>query len=175
VAIEPEITLTTGRRMKVSVKFPKGIKFKMLTQKELTEGKRILVDDMKQTVPVDTGKLRNSIRSRLTPTGFEIYLNGKRNNEVAGYLIEGTKDHFIRPKGSTKYSKAGKLLKSPSKRKITSANRNKTILSWVQGGARYFSQGHMVSGIKKGYWRGTPRRQAITKFINRIRVFFKAK
>lgn len=47
--------------------------------------------------------------------------------EYSTFLYYGTKRHFVAPV-------------------------NKTALSWSQGGTRFFSKGHWVSGIKKSEW-----------------------
>jgi hypothetical protein len=164
-----------GKMFKITAKIPK-IQIKSLTPRQIDEALNILVADIKKRTPVDTGRLRNSIRKRKTATGGEIYINGKRNNEVAGYLIEGTDDHFIRPKGDTSFSKSGKVLKSPSKRKISARNRNKKILAWQTAGGQWrYSAGHMVSGIRKGYWKFQPTKSALTAFMTRLKTFLKAK
>jgi len=46
--------INRGGRMKIQVKIPK-IKIKNLTPRQIDEAIKILVDDLKQTVPVDTG------------------------------------------------------------------------------------------------------------------------
>lgn len=140
--------VSRGGNVKIQVKVPK-IKLKQLKPRELDEALNMLVRDIKRKTPVDTGMLRNSIRKRKTPTGGEIYIQGKRNNEVAGYLIEGTKAHFVKPK-------------------------KKKALAWFTGSGMAFSSGHRVKGIKKGYWQVVTR-PMINSFLKRIRNFILAK
>ncbi len=136
-------------RVKIQVKIPK-LKLKGLTPRQIDEALNILVTDIKRNTPVDTGRLRGSVRKRKTATGGEIYLNGKRNNEVAEYLIEGTKAHWIRPK-------------------------KKKALAWWTGSGMAFSTGHRVKGIRKGYWKFQPTKTALTAFMTRLKTFLKAK
>ena len=143
------VQLRQGGRVKIQVKIPK-IKLKKLTPRQIDEALSILVTDIKRNTPVDTGKLRGSVRKRKTANGGEIYLNGKRNNEVAGYLIEGTKTHWIRPK-------------------------KKKALAWWTGSGMAFSTGHKVKGIRKGYWKFQPTKNALNAFMNRIKHFITAK
>jgi hypothetical protein len=161
--------------IKFKVSIPKKIRIK-LKPREIDEAAKILVDDLQQTVPYDTGKLFRGIRKKKTTDGVQIYIQGKRNNEVAGYLIEGTKDHFIRPKGSRLFTKTGRRLKSLSTRKIKKSDRGKRVLAWegADGGVHY-SAGHFVKGIKKGYWKFQPRKRAINQFTKRIMTFIKAR
>jgi len=161
--------------MKISVKIP-NLKKMGLTPRQIDEAAKILLDDLKQTVPVDSGTLQRNIFKKKTPNGVELYIRGKRNNEVAGYLIQGTDDHFIKPKGDRTFSRSGSVLKKPSKRKISARNRNKTILAWQgAGGIWHYSKGHMVSGIRKGYWKFKIRKRAMDSFLSRIKTFLKAK
>jgi len=136
-------------RVKIQVKIPK-LKLKGLTPRQIDEALNILVTDIKRNTHVDTGRLRGSVRKRKTATGGEIYLNGKRNNEVAEYLIEGTKAHWIRPK-------------------------KKKALAWWTGSGMAFSTGHRVKGIRKGYWKFQPTKTALTAFMTRLKTFLKAK
>lgn len=54
----------------------------------------------------------------------EVFIGGKEKDaKISIYLNRGTKAHWIRPV-------------------------KKLALSWVNGGTRYFSKGHIVSGIK---------------------------
>jgi hypothetical protein len=138
-----------GGKTKIQVKIPR-LKLKELTPRQIDEALKILVTDIKRHTPVDTGKLRGSIRKKKTATGGEIYLNGKRNNEVAEYLIEGTKSHWVRPK-------------------------KKKVLAWFTGSGMAFSKGHKVKGIRKGYWKFQPTKSALTAFMTRIKTFLKSK
>ena len=136
--------------IKFKITIPKKIRLQ-LRPRQIDEAGRILVDDLKNTVPYDTGTLYRGIRKRKTANGIEIYIRGKRNNEVAGYLIEGTKRHFVKP-------------------------RRKKALHWTgAGGDEHFSSGHWVRGIRKGYWSGKPRKRAIKQFASRIKTFLKSK
>lgn len=141
--------INRGNKLKIDVKIPK-IKLKSLTPRQIDEALNILITDIKRHTPVDTGKLRASIRKKKTSTGGEIYINGKRNNEVATYLTEGTKAHFIRPK-------------------------KKKALAWWTGSGMAFSTGHRVKGIKKGFWKFKPTSKALIAFMSRIAKFIKAK
>lgn len=143
------VQVRQGGRVKIQVKIPK-IKLKKLTPKQIEEALSILVTDIKRNTPVDTGKLRGSIRKRKTANGGEIYLNGKRNNEVAEYLIDGTKAHWVRPK-------------------------KKKALAWWTGSGMAFSTGHKVKGIRKGYWKFQPTKSALNAFMSRIKHFITAK
>lgn len=138
-----------GKRVKLKVNI-KAIDRKKLTPRQVDEALAILVTDIKRKTPVDTGQLRNSIRKRKTAKGGEIYINGKRNNEVAEYLIEGTKRHFVKPK-------------------------KKKALAWWTGSGMAFSTGHWVKGIRKGYWKFAPTKTAIKKFTERLSGFIRAK
>jgi len=162
--------------IKLTVKIPKIKRFK-LKPREIDQAAQILIDDLKQTVPYESGKLYNSISKRKTDTGVDLYIKGKRNNEIAGYLIKGTDDHFVRPKGSTTFTKTGKLLKSPSKRKITQRNKGKKVLAFQTsaGGETHFSAGHFVKGIKEGYWKFQPRPQAMQKFARQLNTAIKSR
>ena len=134
--------------IKLTIKIPKRKRFK-LKPRQIDEAAQILVDDLQQTVPYDTGTLYRGIRRRKTANGVEIYIKGKRNNEVAGYLIEDTKRHFVKPV-------------------------KKKALAWFDGGRTRFSRGHFVKGIKKGYWKFQPRKRALNKFTKRLMTFIKA-
>lgn len=72
-----------------------------------------------------TRNLARSLKASVTASG----ISGDISSDVgySRFLYEGTKAHFIRP-------------------------RNARSLSWVQGGTRFFSNGHMVSGIKESPW-----------------------
>lgn len=59
------------------------------------------------------------------------------------YLYFGTKDHFIKP------------VKAKA-------------LSWSQGGKTMFSNGHMVSGIKKSHWIETNYKKKSSVFILKV-------
>ena len=160
--------------IKFKITIPKKIRLQ-LRPRQIDEAAKILVDDMKNTVPYDTGTLYRGIRKRKTTNGVEIYIRGKRNNEVAGYLIEGTKKHFIRPKGSATFKASGERYKI-KRTKFKRGEKNKKVLAWTgAGGESYFSRGHWVRGIKKGYWSGTPRQRAIRQFASRIKTFLKSK
>lgn len=126
------------------------VKFKKVGQKEKNEVADILLKDLQQTVPIDTGQLRNGLRKRITGSGIELYIQGKRNNEVAGFLIEGTKAHFIAPR------------------------RKNGTLSFILAGRRVFSKGHMVSGIRKGYWHFKPRQRAVQQATALLNKFVKS-
>lgn len=156
------------------ITIPKKFRVK-LKPREIDEAAKILVDDLKETVPIDTGKLRSGIHKKKTANGVQIYIRGKRNNEVAGYLIEGTDKHFIRPKGSTIYKASGELY-TRKRTKFKRGTKNKKILAFQTsiGGKVHFSAGHWVSGIKKGYWKFQPRKRAINNFTKRIATFIKA-
>ena len=162
--------------IKLTVKIPKIKRFK-LKPREIDQAAQILIDDLKQTVPYESGKLYNSISKRKTANGVDFYIKGKRNNEIAGYLIKGTDDHFVRPKGSTMYTKTGRLLKSPSTRKIKSGDKHKRVLAWQDsvGGETHFSAGHFVKGIKKGYWKFQPRPQAMQEFARQLNTAIKSR
>lgn len=135
---------------KFQVKIPQ-LKRLNLKPRQIDEALNILVDDVKKNTPVDSGKLKASISKRKSSTGGSFYLRGKRNNEVAGYLIKGTKSHFIRPK------------------------KKDGVLAWIgSNGKLFFSKGHRVRGIKKGYWTFRPSRTALNKFARRIALFIKA-
>lgn len=139
-----------GKNMKIQVKIPK-LKLKGLQSREIDEALNILVKDIQKHTPVDTGKLRSSIRKRKTATGGEIYIQGKRNNEVAEYLVEGTKRHFVKPK-------------------------RKKALAWFTGSGMAFSMGHFVKGIKAGkFFKFQPTKSALTQFTNRIKTFLTAR
>ena len=79
---------------------------------------------------------------KITPNqfGFKIVLDYQGDNDepLGIWFEQGTKAHFIRPKGSgSQFSKI-----DPS---LTGAN----VLSWVENGHRFFSKGHFVEGIKQ--------------------------
>ncbi len=136
--------------LKVEIKIPK-IKLKKLTVREIDEAAKVLLDDLRNTVPVETGQLKRGIRKRRAARGVEFYIQGRRNNEVAGYLIEGTEGHEVKP-------------------------RRRRALHWTDAGGRsMFSMGHWVRGIKKGYWKFYPRARAIQQFMKRINTLLKAK
>lgn len=59
-----------GGKLKIDVKIPK-LKLKGLTPRQIDEALSILVTDIKRNTPVDTGKLRGSIRKRKTANGGE--------------------------------------------------------------------------------------------------------
>ena len=157
----------------MTVKIPKRKRLQ-LKPREIDEAARILVDDLQQTVPIDTGMLQRGIKKRKIANGVELYIKGKRNNEVAGYLIEGTKDHFIRPKGSTTYKASGELYQR-KRTKFKRGTRNKKVLAWTDASGLHFSRGHWVSGIKKGYWKFQPRKKAMQEFAKQIKTFIKAR
>ena len=135
----------SGKRVKIQVKIPK-IKLKKLTHRQIDEALNILVTDIQRNTPVDTGKLRASVSKRKTATGGEIYLKGKRNNEVAGYLIDGTKGHGPKKAKALRFVIMGRVV----------------YTKWVKG-------------IKKGYWKFQPSKSAVSKFANRIKHFITAK
>ncbi len=70
-----------------------------------------------------SGNLAKSLKYRVRKTDAVI------SSDVfySEYLYYGTRDHFIAPV-------------------------NASALSWTQGGQRFYSKGHMVSGIKKSVW-----------------------
>jgi len=114
---------TKGKKMKVTFNLPKaGFNLNHNQMQKVLELIRL---DVQSRTPVDTGQLKRSIKAKVIGTNKgQIYITGKRNNEVAIYQHEGTIDHFIAPK-------------SPS-----------GVLHWMTGGKHYFSKGHMVRGIE---------------------------
>ena len=60
--------------------------------------------------------------------------------DVARAREKGTEDHMIRPKGSGAHLD---YMSPEFRRQHAGAN----VLSWIQGGQRRFSAGHMVSGL----------------------------
>ena len=87
-----------------------------------------------------SGRYKNSYKIVPNQFGFKITLDyqGEDNEPLGIWFEEGTKAHFIRPKGSgAQFAKI-----DPS---LTGAN----VLSWVENGKRFFSAGHFVRGIKK--------------------------
>lgn len=146
------ITFQERRRLKIQISSTiSRLKLKQLGQRELDEVARILVDDIKNRTPVDTGKLRNSITFKRVSTGREIYIRGKRNNEVGEFQHFGTKAHMVRPK------------------------KKNGVLAWVgAGGATFFSRGHKVKGIKAlKFFK--PRQSAIRQAMRLVTTFLKAK
>ena len=104
---------------------------------------------------INTGKLSKSVIVadeggkvvvRMAKTS---YSGGQTVAEVAGYLQEGTEDHWVRPK-----KKGG-------------------VLSFVLGGRRVFSKGHIVSGIKPMRFFGISKKDlnAFTKLVIKDRLF----
>lgn len=119
----PIKTETQGKRMKVNFDLLKAFKKPVLTTSQTNRILQLIMDDIKSRTPVDTGRLKGAIRKRVTAPGKgEVYIDGKRNNEVARYNHDGTEAHFV----------------APVKAKA---------LHWVAGGKDYYSKGHMVSGI----------------------------
>ena len=130
---------------KIQVKIPK-LKRIELKPRQIEEALKILVKDIQDHTPVDTGKLRASISTKRTSSGGEIYIKGKRNNEVAKYLIEGTKGHGPKKAKALRFVIMGRVV----------------YTKWVKG-------------IKKGYWKFRPTRTAYNKFATRIAKFLSAK
>jgi len=123
-------------------------KIRDLTHAELDQVGEVYLRDIKRTAPVETGKLKDDIVMRRDGRDRVIAIKTKRSRTVAGYLIDGTEDHFVAPKKAE-------------------------ALHFVIGGKDYFSKGHMVSGIPEGYWDFEPsanaKRQAkklVTRFLN---------
>ena len=90
----------------------------------------------------------NNIKSDFDGQYLWIWVDfkGKNNEPLDEYFEEGTRRHFISPRGGT-----------------SSRNPNLTnVLSWVKNGFRFFSKGHYVSGIKArhvfedGFAKGYP-------------------
>jgi len=95
-----------------------------LTKNDLQKAGEIVQKDLQ-----DYGKnkgwkdIPNHILSRMIDDNtVEIYGSNEKRT-IMKYLNFGTKAHFIKPVRAK-------------------------VLSWVQGGERFFSKGHMVSGIK---------------------------
>lgn len=75
-----------------------------------------------------SGLLSSSLRVNNKPTKGAILTSSIESPvKYASYIYYGTKERVIKP------------------------NKAKA-LSWVQGGTRYFSKGHKISGIKKEEW-----------------------
>jgi len=112
-----------GKRMKVTFNLPKnGLN---LNNSQMAKVLELIKLDIQSRTPEDTGQLKRSIKAKVLGTNKgQIFISGKRNNEVALYQHDGTVDHFIKPK-------------SPS-----------GSLHWVEGGKHFFSKGHMVRGIE---------------------------
>lgn len=73
-------------------------KLNMLNDIQLDSLARIIQMELIKIVPVRTGQLLTGIRWRRQGRDRIIYIHGKRNNEVASYLVFGTKPHVIYPK-----------------------------------------------------------------------------
>jgi HK97 gp10 family phage protein len=71
------------------------------SRRELEEAARQVVNRAKVLAPVDTGRLRASIRveSRRTFTFRSVYTVGS-NVEYAGFVNDGTRPHVIRPRNA---------------------------------------------------------------------------
>ena len=75
-----------------------------------------------------SGLLSSSLRVNNKPTKGGVLTSAIESPvNYASHIYYGTKAHFIRPNKAS-------------------------ALSWVSGGTRFFSKGHMVSGIKKDKW-----------------------
>ena len=90
-----------------------------------------------------------SIQSDFDGTYLWIWVDfkGEKLEPLDEFFEEGTKRHFISPRGGT--SSRNPLLTN--------------VLSWVQDGIRFFSKGHYVSGIQArhvfsdGFKKGYPK------------------
>lgn len=91
---------------------------------------KMVCDMAKRLVPVKTGALRDDInyflfRRTMSIVQTKITTKPKdgKGKDHAFFLEFGTQPHWVAPK-------------------------TKAALSWSEGGKRYFSKGHMVSGIR---------------------------
>jgi len=72
---------------------------------------------------------------------LELDYRGRDNDEPLGVWFEhGTKDHFIKP-------------------------TNKKVLSWIEGGQRFFSKGHFVKGIPEKRIMERMGKQGLSSFL----------
>lgn len=114
-------------KMKVDIdmlKFTKKYRSFSLTNSQMKQVLGAIKTDILSRTPVDTRQLKNSISTRvISANKGEVFIKGKRNNQVANYQHHGTEAHYIAPK------KEGGLLK------------------WFYRGRWYSSHGHEVSGI----------------------------
>jgi hypothetical protein len=137
-----------GKKMKVTFDAIKWKKAFTLTPAQMNRILELLMHGIKARTPVDTGRLKSSIRKKITGTNKgEVYIEGKRNNEVAKYNHFGTEAHFVAPIRAK-------------------------ALHWVMGGKDYYSKGHMVSGII-GTEFFKPTGQELTKVRNLLNQYFK--
>src|SRR5690349_15890259 len=115
--------------MLVNFDLLKSIKRPTLTSAQTNRILEVIMNDIKSRTPVDTGRLKASIRKRvIAPGKGEVYITGKRNNEVARYQHDGTEAHFIAPKTPVTYDKDGK--------------KHGGVLAWKTGSKWHYSTGH---------------------------------
>lgn len=67
---------------------------------ELTTGSRLVTNRAKILTPVDTGRLRASIRPSLNLSGNRPSFRVSTNVAYAGYVNDGTRPHDIRPRNA---------------------------------------------------------------------------
>lgn len=140
-------------KMKVTIdmlKFTKKYQSFTLTSAQMKQVLGAIKTDILSRTPVDTRRLKNSISTRvISANKGEVFIKGKRNNEVAKYQHFGTEAHMVMPK------KKGGLLK------------------WFANGRWYSSHGHEVSGIVATEFF-KPSAKVLTYVRNLIIGFIKA-
>jgi hypothetical protein len=130
--------------------FPQA-KLNQLTDMQLDGLARIMQSDIVMRTPVRTGQLLSGIRWKRMGRDRILYIEGKRNNEVASYLVYGTKPHYILPK-------------------------NKEALAWIDFNTLtyYVRKKSFVKGIKAGkYFKWELSGRAINDIRNFINKFIK--
>lgn len=130
--------------------FPQA-KLNQLTDMQLDGLARIMQSDIALRTPVRTGQLLSGIKWKRKGRDRVLYIQGKRNNEVASYLIYGTKPHYIFPK-------------------------KKQALAWIDfDSLTYFVRKKVfVKGIKAGkYFKWELSGRAINDIRNFINKFIK--
>ena len=78
---------------------------------------------------------------------LELDYRGENDEPLGVWFEHGTKDHFIKP-------------------------TNKKVLSWIEGGQRFFSKGHFVKGIPERRIMERMRKQGLLPFLKMFKEEF---
>lgn len=94
-----------------------------LGAKDLDVITNIYFEDIKSKIPVRSGQTYSNTVVRKESQNSRIIIGKGKSANVWEWLLKGTKSHLVMPV-------------------------NKLALSWTNGAQRFFSKGHIVSGIK---------------------------
>ena len=98
-----------------------------------------------------TARYKQSLKIKTEPNTLllELDYRGEDNEPLGVWFEHGTKGHFVKP-------------------------TKKKTLSWIEGGQRFFSKGHFVSGIPERRIMERTRKQGLQPFLKMLKEVFES-